>query len=160
MWGIIIIIKIYLADVAAGEFVGEGVEEEEALVLAGQLVGGVDLHVAAAAERSLVRAAYHRRRRLLAHVALDLHPQSLPYSLLLPSPPLLSLFATSIFTTNHTTAFFPNWSSKLIKKRESDQTNRSEREREREMGEEAKAKKRDQEKGGDWLPKWGRNGEG
>jgi hypothetical protein len=42
-------------------------------VLAGELVGGVDLDVAARAQRGLVGAAHHRGSRALASVALDLH---------------------------------------------------------------------------------------
>uniref|UniRef100_A0A8R7TKE4 Uncharacterized protein n=1 Tax=Triticum urartu TaxID=4572 RepID=A0A8R7TKE4_TRIUA len=63
--------RLVLAHVAARE-AGGGLERQ-ALVLAGQLVGGVDLHVAARAQRRLVRAAHHRRRRALARVALDPH---------------------------------------------------------------------------------------
>lgn len=64
-----------LAHVAAREAGGErrGVAEREPLVLAGELVGGVDLHVAARAQRRLVGAAHHRGRRGLARVALDPH---------------------------------------------------------------------------------------
>jgi hypothetical protein len=63
---------IYLADVAARETGGERLERE-ALVLAGELVGGVDLDVAARAQHRLVGAAHHRGHRALARVALDLH---------------------------------------------------------------------------------------
>ena len=42
--------------------------EREALVLAGELVGGVDLDVAARAQRSFVSVAYHRGSRALARV--------------------------------------------------------------------------------------------
>jgi len=42
--------------------------EREALVLAGELVGGVDLDVAARAQRSFVGAAHHRGSRALARV--------------------------------------------------------------------------------------------
>lgn len=79
--------SFYLADIAAWELViGEAVEEE-ALVLAGELVGGVDLDVALGAESRLVRAAYHRGRSPLADVALYLHPRTQPQT-----PLLLSLF--------------------------------------------------------------------
>lgn len=63
---------VYLADVASRKLVAEALEEKP-LVLAGELVGGVDLQVTLPTERGLVGAAYDRRRRLLAHVALDLH---------------------------------------------------------------------------------------
>jgi hypothetical protein len=61
-----------LADVAARERC-RGTVEREALVLAGQLVGGVDLDVAARAQRRLVRAAHHGGGRGPARVALDPH---------------------------------------------------------------------------------------
>jgi hypothetical protein len=64
--------RLLLADVAARDVPG-GPAEREALVLAGELVGGVDLDVAARAQRRLVRAAHHRGRRALARVALDPH---------------------------------------------------------------------------------------
>jgi len=64
--------RFLLADVAAREPGGERLERE-ALVLAGELVGGVDLDVAARAQRGLVGAAHHRGSRALARVALDLH---------------------------------------------------------------------------------------
>lgn len=67
-----------LADIAARKRIGEAVEVEP-LVLAGKLVGCMDLHVAACAERSLVGAANHRRLRLLTCITLDLHlPTQLP----------------------------------------------------------------------------------
>ncbi len=59
--------------VAGGGGGGGGEEERDAGVLAGEPVGGVDGGVAAAAERGLVGAAQHRRLRLLARVAPDLH---------------------------------------------------------------------------------------
>lgn len=72
-----------LADVTAREAVGEALEAKP-LMLAGELVGCVDLDVAARAKSGLVGAAYHRRRCLLAHIALDLH---LSLFCLLPPPP-------------------------------------------------------------------------
>jgi hypothetical protein len=51
-------------------------------VLARELVGGVDLDVAARAQRGLVGAAHHRGSRALARVALDLHGRSTSRSLL------------------------------------------------------------------------------
>jgi hypothetical protein len=63
-----------LTDVAARERCrGVAAVEREPLVLAGQLVGGVDLDVAARAQRRLVRAAHHGGRRGAARVALDPH---------------------------------------------------------------------------------------
>lgn len=70
-----------LADVALGHGRrrgrgggGVGVREERhALVLPGELVGGVHLLVAGDAERGLVRAAQHPRLGGPARVALDLH---------------------------------------------------------------------------------------
>ena len=59
--------RFLLADVAARERGGERLERE-ALVLAGELVGGVDLDVAARAQRSFVGAAHHRGSRALARV--------------------------------------------------------------------------------------------
>jgi len=59
--------RFLLADVAAREPGGERLERE-ALVLAGELVGGVDLDVAARAQRSFVGAAHHRGSRALARV--------------------------------------------------------------------------------------------
>ena len=76
--------RLLLADVAAREPGGERLERE-ALVLAGELVGGVDLDVAARAQRRLVGAAHHRGRRGLARVALDPHAAHAP--LLLRSSP-------------------------------------------------------------------------
>jgi hypothetical protein len=84
--------RIDLADVAARESGGERLERE-ALVLAGELVGGVDLDVAARAQRRLVGAAHHRGHRALARVALDLH---LSLSLLAKVPSTsLALLAVS-----------------------------------------------------------------
>ena len=51
-------------------------EQRDAVVPAGELVGGVDGGVAAAAERGLVGAAQHRRLRALARVAPDLHARA------------------------------------------------------------------------------------
>jgi hypothetical protein len=62
-----------LADVATREPRCRGAVEREALVLAGHLVGGVDLDVAARAQRRLVRAAHHGGGRGPARVALDPH---------------------------------------------------------------------------------------
>ena len=59
--------RFLLADVAAREPGGERLERE-ALVLAGELVGGVDLDVAARAQRSFVGTAHHRGSRALARV--------------------------------------------------------------------------------------------
>lgn len=72
-----------MADVAARKLGGKTVEAEP-LVLASQLVGGVDIQVALRTEGGLVGAAYHRRRRLLAHVALDFHLPSSPIFVPLP----------------------------------------------------------------------------
>jgi hypothetical protein len=77
--------RIDLADVAARESGGERLERE-ALVLAGELVGGVDLDVAARAQRRLVGAAHHRGHRALARVALDLHLSLSLYWLKFPPP--------------------------------------------------------------------------
>ena len=49
------------------------VEQREAAVLAGELVGAVHAAVARVAQRGLVGAAEHRRRLGRAHVALHLH---------------------------------------------------------------------------------------
>ena len=51
-------------------------EQRDAVVPAGELVGGVDGGVAAAAERGVVGAAQHRRLRALARVAPDLHARA------------------------------------------------------------------------------------
>ena len=51
-------------------------EQRDAVVPAGELVGGVDGGVAAAAERGLVGTAQHRRLRALARVAPDLHARA------------------------------------------------------------------------------------
>lgn len=87
----------YLADVAAGEPGGERLERE-ALVLAGELVGGVDLHVASCAQRRLVGAAHHRGRRAFARVALDLHGRSTTHS-----PSLDQLAAATLCCLTHDT---------------------------------------------------------
>jgi hypothetical protein len=68
---------IYLADVTLGHLRG-GAGERDPLVHAGQLVGRVNLLVTLPTQRCLVRAAQHRRLRRLAHVALYLHPSTLP----------------------------------------------------------------------------------
>lgn len=67
----------YLTDIAVRHVRG-GCRERNSLMLAGELVGSVDLLVARPAQRRLVRAAEHVRLRRLAHVALYLH---LPLSL-------------------------------------------------------------------------------
>ena len=61
-----------MADIAEREL--SGVDEREAVVFRGQLVGVVHALVARAAQRRLVRRAEHRRLRFVAYVALDLHP--------------------------------------------------------------------------------------
>lgn len=48
-------------------------DEGEALMFGGELIGMVDTVVAAVAESSLVGGAEHRRFVLVAHVTLDLH---------------------------------------------------------------------------------------
>lgn len=48
-------------------------EEREALVLRGKLVGVVDTVVARVTKSSLVRRAEHRSLIFVTHVALDLH---------------------------------------------------------------------------------------
>ncbi|RRT78818.1 hypothetical protein B296_00013329 [Ensete ventricosum] len=53
-----------------------GEQEGDSLMHSGEFVGGVHLLVTDPAERGLVGAAQHRRRRPLAHVALYLHPCS------------------------------------------------------------------------------------
>lgn len=65
--------RLLLAHVAARELAGAERVQGKPLVLAGQPVGCVDLDVAAPAQRRLVGAAHHRRRRDPARVALDLH---------------------------------------------------------------------------------------
>jgi hypothetical protein len=45
-------------------------------MLARKFIRRVHLHVATRAQRRLVGAAYQRRRRLLAHITLDLHISS------------------------------------------------------------------------------------
>ena len=79
--------RLLLADVTEREAGrgGGGQCEREPLVLAGELVGCVDLDVAARAQRRLVGAAHHRGRRGLARVALDPHAAHAP--LLLRSSP-------------------------------------------------------------------------
>lgn len=62
----------YLADVTTRELGGEAVQSKP-LMLAGELVGCVNLHVTGDAECCLVGAAYNRGVRLLAHITLDLH---------------------------------------------------------------------------------------
>lgn len=63
-----------LADVAErGRRGGRGVEEGEAAVLAGELVGAVDAAVAGVAEGGLVGAAEDRRSLYGTDVALYLH---------------------------------------------------------------------------------------
>jgi hypothetical protein len=52
---------------------GVGVEEWDAAVLAGELVGAVDASIAGGAERGLVSAAEHRSRLAAAHVAVHAH---------------------------------------------------------------------------------------
>jgi hypothetical protein len=52
-------------------------------MLARKFIRRVHLHVATRAQRRLVGAAYQRRRRLLAHITLDLHISSSSSS---PSP--------------------------------------------------------------------------
>ena len=79
--------RLLLADVAAREAAGAGgggvaEREREPLVLAGELVSGVDLDVAARAQRRLVGAAHHRGCRGLARVALDPHAAPAPLLLL------------------------------------------------------------------------------
>jgi hypothetical protein len=57
----------------------------------GELVGGVDLDVAARAQRGLVGAAHHGGSRALARVALDLHGRSTSLSAVYtPRPSSLS----------------------------------------------------------------------
>lgn len=80
------VLRIYLADVAGGvctvSFSGSGAgggggEELDALVPPGEPVCRVHGRVASAAQRGLVGAAQHRRRRPPARVATDLHPTEL-----------------------------------------------------------------------------------
>jgi hypothetical protein len=52
---------------------GGGLEEWDAAVLVGELVGAVDAAVAGGAERGLVGAAEHGSRRGAADVAAHLH---------------------------------------------------------------------------------------
>lgn len=63
----------YLADVAEGGVFGGGVEEREALVFSGELVGVVDAVVAGGAEGGLVGGAVERCLAFVADVAEDLH---------------------------------------------------------------------------------------
>jgi len=80
-------VAVAAAAAAAAAVVGDGTggrgrvsggrrEQRDAVVPGGELVGGVDGGVAAAAERGLVGAAQHRRLRALARVAPDLHGRS------------------------------------------------------------------------------------
>lgn len=72
----------HLADVAerrrgvgvgVGAVAGGGVDERDAAVLVGELVGAMDAAVAGGAERGLVGAAEHGGRRGAADVAAHLH---------------------------------------------------------------------------------------
>lgn len=64
----------YLAYIATREFGGERVEMKT-LVLASELVSGVNLDVAFRAQSSFVGTTYHRRRSFLTHITLYLHLQ-------------------------------------------------------------------------------------
>lgn len=63
---------MYLTDVTLRNLRGRA-REGNPLVLAGELVGGVDFHVAGMAESSLVRAAEQGGLRHVANAALYLH---------------------------------------------------------------------------------------
>ena len=64
---------MYLADVTHGILIRAGLEEGEALVFAGELVGVVNAVVAAVAEGGFVGYTVHGGFIFITHITLDLH---------------------------------------------------------------------------------------
>ena len=61
-----------LTNIALGHLRG-GVRETDTLMLAGELIGGVDLLITIMAQRRLISATKHRGFRRIAHVTVNFH---------------------------------------------------------------------------------------